>query len=972
MMNSNVDKSVFDAAWYLAEYPDVALSGMDPFEHYQWIGHKLGRAPNSSTSGSRIARRWDKDTTAAATSSPSNAPSAPVPDNQPESPVGYRKPTTRDGGRLAHFYASEGGPAEDPALSPLMRYVWNSRSDLRATFDLAAPHGRKDFTEWFQRNFGSEYDLPSTLPNAPGNLQEGGANLLGYARTPSGRGEDVRMVAEALAANDYPFALRDIPTGATYRDPSVEKWISNDQPYRTNIFHVNADMFPIEALKFGHGHHNIGYWAWELAQCPPCFDDALQLVDEVWGISEFVSNAFRERADVPVYTMPLAVQVPELNPEMCNLARFGLDDEPFTFLFTFDAFSYLDRKNPIDVVRAFKRAFPNGKENVQLVLKTQNISKVVGSSHASFLWDELLSEIGDSPRTKVIDRTFSREEVCALTAACDAFVSLHRSEGFGRNLAETMLYGRPVISTDYSGSKEFIRDDTAIPIGYSLVPVGEGAYPYADGQFWAQPDVDHAAWAMHRLVEDDTWRNEVARSGQAFVREHLNAKVIGQRYVERLQAARGPELVQVPAPIRTPSGNTVLDKLHRHVEGKSTALFTIVSRNYMALARAVLQSVRDQHPEFALFICLVDDSEGLEFAEMDDFQIVQVSDIDLPNFLDMRVRYDVMELNTAVKPFFIDWMYQQTDVDKVIYFDPDLFLYKPLSEVLGPLDAGHSVVLTPHMNRPIEDDGEAPTDHSIMQSGVFNLGFIATRRCDETRRFIQWWAEKLETASISDVQNNLFTDQRWCDFAPCFLPNLKVLHHEGHNVAYWNLDQRKVEKHSDGSITVNDYPLIFFHFSGFNPRKLEQVSKHQTRFTWDNISPATRDLMRDYGKRLLENDYEISTKVPYAYDEIDGLKIRPAMRQIYRQAYPQPHIFRSEQEARKRLAELCLEPSDVAPADGGETFSKLTMQIYKLRPDVQAAFPIASAQGVSGFRNWFNHSIKAEYGIDLENLSRAR
>jgi len=95
------------------------------------------------------------------------------------------------------------------------------------------------------------------------------------------------------------------------------------------------------------------------------------------------------------------------------------------------------------------------------------------------------------------------------------------------------------------------------------------------------------------------------------------------------------------------------------------------------------------------------------------------------------------------------------------------------------------------------------------------------------------------------------------------------------------------------------------------------------------------------------------------------------MRQVYRQAYPQPHIFRSEQEARKRLAELCLESSDVAPADGGEAFSKLTMQIYKLRPDVQAAFPITSAQGVSGFRNWFNHSVKAEYGIDLENLSRA-
>lgn len=40
-----VDSEFFDADWYLSRYPDVALSGMNPAEHYQWLGRRLGRSP---------------------------------------------------------------------------------------------------------------------------------------------------------------------------------------------------------------------------------------------------------------------------------------------------------------------------------------------------------------------------------------------------------------------------------------------------------------------------------------------------------------------------------------------------------------------------------------------------------------------------------------------------------------------------------------------------------------------------------------------------------------------------------------------------------------------------------------------------------------------------------------------------------------------------------------------------------------
>ena len=39
------NSDMFDAKWYLASYPDVALLGMDPAEHFVWLGWRLGRSP---------------------------------------------------------------------------------------------------------------------------------------------------------------------------------------------------------------------------------------------------------------------------------------------------------------------------------------------------------------------------------------------------------------------------------------------------------------------------------------------------------------------------------------------------------------------------------------------------------------------------------------------------------------------------------------------------------------------------------------------------------------------------------------------------------------------------------------------------------------------------------------------------------------------------------------------------------------
>jgi glycosyltransferase involved in cell wall biosynthesis len=146
---------------------------------------------------------------------------------------------------------------------------------------------------------------------------------------------------------------------------------------------------------------------------------------------------------------------------------------------------------------------------------------------------EFLRPFGDS--VVLIDRTMDDAEVKALHLCADAFVSLHRAEGYGFGLAEAMHLGRPVVATGWSGNLDFMTDDTGFLIGHRLVPVPEGAYPHAAGQVWAEADVDEAAAAMVRLLEDPALGREVGARASRRIRTQFSHRAIGLRYAELLR-----------------------------------------------------------------------------------------------------------------------------------------------------------------------------------------------------------------------------------------------------------------------------------------------------------------------------------------------------------------------------------------------------------------------------------------------------
>ena len=360
-----------------------------------------------------------------------------------------------------------------------------------------------------------------------------GALLVGYPKAELGMGEHVRLSAQSFMESRIPFGIYnfDHSVVARQQDDRYSALITDKPEYRANVFHINADQMEVARDVLGNGffsgRYNIGYWAWELSRFPDTWLPAVDLVDEIWAPSRFIQHSISEKANRPVVWMPLAVKAAPLNRELS--VDFGVANDDFVFMFYFDFASFATRKNPEAPIEAFKRAFENKQDNARLVIK------VMGNYVHRPEIDRLKKRVSSDPRIVVIDEVLSHEEMALLVNRCNCFVSLHRSEGFGRGMAEAMVYGKPVIATNYSGNTDFMNEKTGLLVDYSLVPVKKGCYVHWEDQVWAEPDIDHAAWYMRKVFEDREFADSIGLAGKAFMEQHHSPDVVAARYRDRLE-----------------------------------------------------------------------------------------------------------------------------------------------------------------------------------------------------------------------------------------------------------------------------------------------------------------------------------------------------------------------------------------------------------------------------------------------------
>jgi polysaccharide pyruvyl transferase WcaK-like protein/glycosyltransferase involved in cell wall biosynthesis len=371
-----------------------------------------------------------------------------------------------------------------------------------------------------------------------------GLNVAGYFKAELGTGEVARLVVSAARAGGIPVVT--VTNGQTLsRQEEGFEMAPRGGAHPVTLICSNADEFPraVDALprEMIEDCHRIGFWFWETEQLPSAYRSASDLLDEVWVASEYVAAAVRTTVSKPVHVCPLPLRCPD--PAPASRADMGLP-EGFVFLFMFDFLSNIHRKNPIGLVEAFCRAFPLGG-GPTLMLKSINGHLSRGPFEA------VRAAVGGRPDVVVMDRYLPARERDALMNACDCYVSLHRSEGFGLTLAEAMALEKPAIATAYSGNLAFMTEENSFLVPYRPGQVPSGCEPYPKGDGWAEPDLDAAASLMRQVYEHPVLARDRGRLARAYVLDRLSpdrtVSFIRQRLSDITTARRSPEPEPVPA-----------------------------------------------------------------------------------------------------------------------------------------------------------------------------------------------------------------------------------------------------------------------------------------------------------------------------------------------------------------------------------------------------------------------------------------
>jgi len=327
-------------------------------------------------------------------------------------------------------------------------------------------------------------------------------------------------------------------------------------------------------------------------------------------------------------------------------------------------------------------------------------------------------------------------------------------------------------------------------------------------------------------------------------------------------------------------------------------VFTSAAVNYLPKVRILCRSLRQYHPEAVVHLALADERPEWLRAEDEPFDsILGIDELAIPDWRAWSFTHSIVELSTAIKPFALKHLLQRPDCRAVLYFDPDMVLFSRVDDILATLESSN-LALTPHQTKP-EETLDAIVDNEVasLKHGIFNLGFIGVRNTTEGRRFADWWAERTYHLCRAEVENGLFTDQKWVNFAPVFFDGVAIIKSSRHNVATWNLTTRRMTGDFAHGFRVDGEPLGFYHFTGFDSGAHRIMAiKNAT------ASPAVQQLIAWYEREIAVADRDPISEWPWAFGRFaDGTPIAAGHRWLYRespdlrQAFPDPYAVPEEQ-----------------------------------------------------------------------------
>jgi hypothetical protein len=362
----------------------------------------------------------------------------------------------------------------------------------------------------------------------------GGVNIVGWPNLQIGIGEDSRAACHAVSFAKINFSLKDVgeilPTQATKNYFSYHsKYLKSNKIYQTDLCFLDLASlyryyFHLRSNSLHIPKKIIGVCPWELSSWPKHLDFVFDTIDIFFASSKFIFDTFNEYfSNKNIYLVRPVIDVPEHfinNFDIENL------NEPFTFINIFDGLSSIDRKNPEACAKAFVNAFPRKNNDVRLILKMMH------QDMSSPCLNSLLNIIKNDNRIQIINESVTKPELFRLINQSHCFVSLHRSEGLGRNIGESMLFGRPTIVSNYSGNKDFCNDNTSFIVDGKLIKVGNKYSNSQSSSVWFEPNIESAVEAFKSVFYDRTNARIIAQNGKEFIKKNYSINTVGNKYKE--------------------------------------------------------------------------------------------------------------------------------------------------------------------------------------------------------------------------------------------------------------------------------------------------------------------------------------------------------------------------------------------------------------------------------------------------------
>ena len=369
-----------------------------------------------------------------------------------------------------------------------------------------------------------------------------GINMAGFAQSVYGIGESSRAMWRAVQATGLPCVLLNVRSRVHSNADASLNGFARNNPFRVNLMTFSFDysrrFYRDMGPRFFAGRHNVGLWYWEQEHFPMRWHSAFDYYDEIWVPSHFTQAAVAAVSPVPVrkITYPFYLNETEAVPDR---RRFGLPENACVFLFTFDFFSTIQRKNPAAMIAAFQRAF-RPDEAALLVIKSINCEHDEAGRDS-------LDQKSEGAKVVFMDKHISGAELNALFASADCYVSLHRSEGLGLGMAHAMYLGKPVIATNYSGNLEFMNSSNSLLVDYTMTELNEDSGPYERGTRWAEPNVEHAANLMRWVYEHRAEAEALGARAAADIRRTLDPNTTAAEISQRVRELEQPNWAGEPS-----------------------------------------------------------------------------------------------------------------------------------------------------------------------------------------------------------------------------------------------------------------------------------------------------------------------------------------------------------------------------------------------------------------------------------------